>query len=385
MYNLKVVALSILLFACVVSIPAQSSPVASVPMQFRGETPVIEVMLNGQGPFVFAIDTGGGMQADVDTAIVAQLKLQPNGKVRGGDPSGWNGREFDTVAIDSIAVGGVEFRNVTVITREQRISPSYPHIDGILGFSLFADYLLTLDYPNKQVRLSRGELPPANGADILSFEVPHSVPVVELVIGNLRVPAHIDTGNLVGSFILPTSLLEKLTLTSQPVVVGRARTVSNEIEIKEARLKDSIELGSFEFPQPTITFPALAESNIGLKALRDFSLTFDQKNNRLKLSRQKSKVPTAVPTTAPATVPSDFKEFVGSYGQREISFAGDALYLQRQGGPKIKLVPASKDEFTLEPVPEARIKFVRDAGGRITELHVLNRAGEWETSKKVQP
>jgi hypothetical protein len=190
----------------------------------------------------------------------------------------------------------------------------------------------------------------------------------------------------VGGFIIPTSLVEKLTLGSQPVVVGRARTVSNEVEIKEARFKDSIKLGRFEFPQPTITFPALAdESNIGLKILREFSLTFDQKNKRLKLSRQESRESTAVPTTAPAAPPSEFREYVGSYGQREISFAGDSLYLQREGGPKIKLVPASKDEFTLELVPEARIKFVRDANGRITELHVLNRAGAWETSKKVQP
>ena len=383
MRKLKVVTFSILcLSACVISIAAQSSPVASVPMQMRGAMPVIEAMVNGQGPFVFAIDTGGEMQADIDTATAAQLKLQPNGKVRGGDPSGRNSREFDTVAIASIAFGDVEFRNVTAITREHRITPNYPKVAGILGFSLFADYLLTLDYPGKQVRLSRGELPPANGADILSFDDPHRIPVVELAIGNLKVRAHLDSGNLVGGFILPTSLVEKLTLASPAVTVGRARSISNEVEIKEARLKDSIKLGSFVFPQPTITFPALAdESNIGIKILRDFSLTFDQKNKRLKLLRQITKVT----NPAPATSPAEVKEFVGSYGQREISFAGDALYLQRQGGPKMKLVPGAKDEFTLEAVPEARIKFGRDANGRVTELHVLNIAGEWEISKKAQP
>lgn len=155
MRNLKVVTFSILfLSACVFPIDAQTSSVASVPMQMRGAMPVIEVMVNGHGPFVFSIDTGGGMQVDLDTALAAQLKLQPNGKVRAGDPSGQNAREFDTVPIDSIAFGGVEFRNVTAIAREHRITPNYPKVDGILGFSLFADYLLTLDYPNKQLRLS---------------------------------------------------------------------------------------------------------------------------------------------------------------------------------------------------------------------------------------
>lgn len=187
-------------------------------------------------------------------------------------------------------------------------------------------------------------MPRANGADILSFESPRRIPVVELAIGDFKVRTHIDSGNLVGGFILPTSLVEKLTLAAQPLVVGRARTVTNEVEIKEARLKDSIKLGSFEFPQPTITFPALAaEANIGLKILKDFSLTFDQKNKRLKLARQVSN--TMVPVTSAAR--SEVKEYVGSYGQREISFDEGTLYLQRQGGPKLKLVPASKDEFTL--------------------------------------
>ena len=31
-----------------------------------------------------------------------------------------------------------------------------------------------------------------------------------------------------------------------------------------------------------------------------------------------------------------------------------------------------KDEYTLEAVPEARLKFVRDENGRIKELRVLN-------------
>ena len=118
------------------------------------------------------------------------------------------------------------------------------------------------------------------------FENPHVVPVVEISIGNSRMRAHIDSGNMVGGFILPAALVDKLTLASQPITVGRARTVSNEVEIKQARLSDKIKLGTFEFNQQTITFPAIAdEVNIGLKILREFSLTFDQKNKRLKLDR----------------------------------------------------------------------------------------------------
>src|SRR5437868_9891341 len=276
----------IFLVACVVSVAAQNSSVAVAPMKFRGLMPVIEVKLNGQGPFAFTIDTGAGMQADIDTSVAAQLKLQPNGKVLNGDPSGENDREVDTARIDSIAFGDAEFRNVTAMIRPQRITRDYPDVDGILGFALFTDYLLTLDYPAMEVRLARGTLPPANGADVLNFEIENRIPVIEVAIGKIRVRAHIDSGNFVAGFILPEEIAEQLQLMSQPVTVGRARSVSNQIELKQVKLKDTIRIGGFDFPQPTITFPALSDTNVGFKVLRDFALTFDQKNRRVKLARE---------------------------------------------------------------------------------------------------
>ena len=282
----RITFLIIFLVACVVSAAAQNSSVAIAPMKFRGLMPVIEVKLNGQGPFAFTIDTGAGMQADIDTSVAAQLKLQTNGRVLNGDPSGENDQEVDTARIDTITFGGAEFRNVTAVVRPQRITKDYPDVDGILGFALFSDYLLTLDYRSMQVRLARGALPAANGADILSFEIENRIPVIEVAIGKLRVRAHIDSGNFVAGFILPEELVEQLQLLSPPITVGRARSVSNQIEIKQAQLRDTIHIGRFEYPQATITFPALSDTNIGLKILREFVLTFDQKNQRMKLERK---------------------------------------------------------------------------------------------------
>ena len=254
-------------------------------MHMRGLMPVVEVKLNGQGPFAFMIDTGAGMQADIDTSVAQRLKLPLNGIAVNGDPSGENDREVETTTIDSIRFGEAEFRNVTAVVRPQRITKDYPDVDGILGFALFNDYLLTLDYRSMQVRVARGTLPAANGADILNFEIENRIPVIEVAIGKIRVRAHIDSGNFVAGFILPEEIVEQLQLVSQPVVVGRARSVSNQIELKQAQLRDTIRIGGFDFPQPTITFPALSDTNVGFKVLRDFALTFDQKNRRMKLER----------------------------------------------------------------------------------------------------
>jgi len=212
------------------------------------------------------------------------LKLPLSGRAINGDPSGQNDREVATAMIESLTIGKAEFQNVTAVVRPQRITKDYPEIDGILGFALFTDYLLTLDYPAMQVRLARGVLPPAKG-DILNFEIENRIPVIELAIGRIHVPAHIDSGNFVAGFILPEEIVEQLQLQSAAITVGGARSVTNRIQLKQVQLRDTIRLGRFEYPQPTIAFPALSDTNIGFNVLRDFVITFDQKNRRMKLQR----------------------------------------------------------------------------------------------------
>src|SRR5215216_1606356 len=244
-------------------------------------------MVNGQGTFLFAIDTGARGMARVDSALVAKLKLQSVGKMQGGDPSGRT-TTMDVVQLDSIAFGGVQFNNVRAPTRDYNASGRLPKIDGILGFDLFTDYLLTLDFPAKRVQLRRGELPQADGEEVLSYESPNGTPVVELGVGSFKVKGRIDTGNSIGGFILPESLVNKLPLASSPIVVGMARTISSQVEIKMVSLKDSIRFGRYEFAEPKIVFPALSNDiNIGSEALHEFALTFDQKHKRLRLIKSR--------------------------------------------------------------------------------------------------
>lgn len=274
-----------LLLVFAVSVAAQDANVATAPLQMRGLMPVVDVRLNGQGPFAFMIDTGAGMQADIDPSVAERLKLHISGRAINGDPSGQNDREVATATIDSMTIGKAEFRHVTAVVRQQRLTKDYPDVDGILGFALFTDYLLTLDYPAMHVRLARGSLPPANGADIVNFEIENRIPVIELAIGRIRVPAHIDSGNFVAGFLLPEEIVEQLQLQSAAITIGGARSVTNRIQLKQAQLRDTIRLGRFEYPQPTIAFPALSDTNIGFHVLREFVLTFDQKNQRMKLQR----------------------------------------------------------------------------------------------------
>jgi hypothetical protein len=57
------------------------------------------------------------------------------------------------------------------------------------------------------------------------------------------------------------------------------------------------------------------------------------------------------------------------------------LFLQRDGGRMLKLVAAGNDEFTIDGIAGARVRFTRDAG-KVTSLEVLNPAGQWEKAPR---
>ena len=286
------VALLFIVLACPTLVEAQTpglksptSTVVDLPMLFRGPEPAVEVMVNGQGPFLFAIDTGATDEARVDSSLVERLGLRIIGTDTGNDGSGKDTIRVGVVRLNSLSVGGLAFHNVNAATRDfNRLN--LPHIDGILTFDLFRDYLFTLDYPAKRVRLERGELPKADGAEILRLKRVHSHPAVDIMIGSERVTAEIDSGNVGHEFLFPASLVEKLSLATKPVSIGKARTITHEFELKEARLKANIRLGKYEFTQPLISFPApFPFANIGSKLLNQFAITFDQKNDRVRFVR----------------------------------------------------------------------------------------------------
>ncbi len=248
--------------------------------------PTVEVMVNGQGPFVFGFDTGAQAGPRIDVSLVEKLKLKSTGQVQATDPSRRNVQTSDTYKLDTVSLGNLQLTNVAVASRDYRNSPRPVKVDGILGLNLFADYLVTLDFPAKKLRLDKGELPKADGGEVLDYKNAAGIAEVELSVGDKKIKAHLDTGNAIGAFVFPTAFAEKLNLAGEARVIGRARSATGDMEIKQVQLKDVIKLGRHEFPDATIVYPALGNiGNIGLKTLGQFVITFDQKSERVRLSR----------------------------------------------------------------------------------------------------
>ncbi|MEY2498161.1 MAG: hypothetical protein QOD12_1717 [Verrucomicrobiota bacterium] len=264
--------------------PAASEGKA-IPMQTEGGMPTVEVMVNGQGPFVFGIDTGA-QGSRIDSSLVEKLALKASGQAQATDGSGRNPQTAELFKLESITIGSLRFSDVTAGSRNFKNSPRPLKIDGILGLSVFSEYLVTLDFPAKVLRVEKGELPKADGAEILDYKSQDGIPLLELTVGNAKIKAHLDSGNMIGAFVLPTAFVEKLTQASEPVVVGRARSASGDMEIKQVQIKEVVRLGRHEFPDATVTYPALSDvGNIGAKTLTQFVVTFDQQHERVRLTR----------------------------------------------------------------------------------------------------
>ncbi len=265
---------------------AQKSVIADVPMLFYGTRPAVEVTVNGQGRFLFLIDTGAQGMARADVSLVQRLGLPSVGQSAASDISGKNLVTLNEVKFDTLSIGSITFRRIAALSRNYNTVSYLPTIDGILGFELFKDYLLTLDYPNKRVRIERGELPKPDGAQTLIFESQDGVPFIEIRVGSLKAKALIDTGNIRG-IEFPSSLVKKLPLASYRRVIGKGGSISNEFEINEVRLQDTIAVGRHLFPKPTITFTDVYNDvNIGSTALSEFAVTFDQKNRRVRFVKK---------------------------------------------------------------------------------------------------
>ena len=256
-----------------------------VAMTRSDHLPALQVMINGKGPYRFALDTGGGGNASVDSVVAAALGLEVIGQARSGDPSGRNLVTVDLVKLASLEIGGARFEGVEASVRSGRLRRMGEPVDGILGFRLFQECLLTLDYPANRLRLDRGGLPSANQNDVLAFTLDHGIPTIRLQVDSVSLEAHVDAG-APGGFSLPASLEPKLAFSSPPKVVGHGRTIGNDFEIRAGTIKGSVRLAGYEYKDANVEFqPVFPIGNVGSRVLRDFRVTFDQKNGRMRLAK----------------------------------------------------------------------------------------------------
>lgn len=262
------------------SAPARTemSTAVTVPFTMTDHLVTVEAKVNGKGPFKFILDSGAGGVMRVSSKLAKTLALEQAGEALAGDPSGKNTVRRAVVRVDSVEIGGALFSGIDA-TIGDRPGPAEP--DGVIGLALFSGLSATIDYPKSVLRLTSDALP-ENGEHIVSYTAEHGVPEIEIEVAGVPLRVHVDSGSP-ALLTVPSSWTAQLPLGEQRVV-GRGRTTVNEFEIKAADLRGDVRVAGFVATSPRVDivdmFPI---GHIGSRFLRQYAVTFDVANRRMKL------------------------------------------------------------------------------------------------------
>ena len=117
-------------------------------------------------------------------------------------------------------------------------------------------------------------------------------PAIAASVGGVAVRVHIDSGSP-GFITLLNKTQKQLPLEGEPKLVGRARTPDGSADVRAGKLKGTLKIGPFEYEDPQVNFADLGPmvrfdaGNIGYQFLKDFAITLDQKNHRVRLQQAK--------------------------------------------------------------------------------------------------
>jgi predicted aspartyl protease len=257
---------------------AGATPVR-VPFTLDGHLPAFDVKINGQGPFRVSLDTGMGGQLSVGRELAETLKLQKVGEARIADPSGQNASSRDLVRVDSVDIGGMQFKGLEATVRDGE-RPDRTAV-AMLGYELFKDVLLTLDYRKGEIAIARGTLPRPDGKEVLALVKGHPVPVIELTLGGKKVLTDIDAGSP-ALLTVPLAVSKELALKGEPQIVGHGRTASGPMDILAAELAGDVTIGPRTLHDPRLDIiERFPRANLGYRFLRDLAVTFDTKHGRV--------------------------------------------------------------------------------------------------------
>lgn len=267
-------------------------------MRVLRSIPFVLVRVDAGPPEWFVVDTGSPVSFFVPR-IASRMTKRGKASVRvgaGDDDAAW----MPSYAFDGIRFGDEVLHDVKGVVMDVSAVGDQLGValGGILGFTAFGDYLLTLDYPGRRVVLSQGSLPDVDQQDVLALTSHELHPSIALRIAGEGRLAEVDSGSGF-SLQVPTSMVPELPFRAPPILTAHARTLAGVSTMRAERLEASMTIGHHVVADPVATVEdgkLLGDGvvRIGGPLLTHFAVTFDQKNLRARFVCQACD-PIAVP------------------------------------------------------------------------------------------
>jgi hypothetical protein len=268
-----------------IQVPAEG---VTVPMQDLEGRPVIDLKVNGKGPYRFILDTGA-VTTVVSDELSRELSLTPPAGVQVASVGG--GPAPAIVVIHDVRIGDAVLADmIAAVMPLGGLLKGENTPRGVLSAASFPGYLLTYDYPGKHISIRKGALGSADSKSTFQYTEEQVLPTVPVRIAGHDMQVHLDTGSAFG-LTLPAKFLTDLPLASRPKEAGKVRTGGGEFPVSIARVNGMIELGKYKLDVDEVRFsdarpgPGPAAGNIGYDVLRRFVVTLDSKNRRIRLDQ----------------------------------------------------------------------------------------------------
>lgn len=264
-----------------------SSPTVALTALTVSNYLVVEAKWDKHGPYHFLIDTGASVTL-VSPELASRYGIKnpyppetPLVRVRSA--------EGDTALLTPALLGkiqldGARFEDVQALVYD--LAPLSAHlgirIDGILGFPLFRETLLTLDYPHTRVLLQRRSGHLAIPGAAIAFNNDRKTPIIPVRIGDQSFAALIDSGSDASLSLNPVGL--QISYAVQPRPGSMVGTLTGDRTQQVGRLASTLMIGSHALVRPVVDVTDEL-SSLGGGILKYFTVTFDQGRSQVTFSR----------------------------------------------------------------------------------------------------
>ena len=140
------------------------APENPAPIKFRKSLNLIftSLKIDGKGPYEFAIDTGA-TQTVLSEKLATEVGLPQITSTVVFGIGGAGKVETKLYKVKELSIGDMKVDNVPVGTFNDPLISQLA--DGILGTSIFSDFLITVNYPAGQLELTRKRAPATAGSE----------------------------------------------------------------------------------------------------------------------------------------------------------------------------------------------------------------------------
>jgi hypothetical protein len=263
-----------------------SKPV-TLPGHLMGNVLVVEDKWDKFGPYHFLIDTGSSVtlvSPEIAKRYVSADERpldEPQVRVRS---AGGGYALLNAVTLRKLQLGSAKFEYVPALVYDcADLSAQFGvKIDGVLGFPLFRNAVLTLDYPNERIVL-RARIPDDGlPGEAILFDNTDKTPLIPIRLGDREFAALIDSGSAAAIDINPAGLSPKFAFG--PVDGPTVSTLAGDRPSRVGRLDGVVRIGSFDVPRPVAELTDELTS-LGGGILSHFTITFDQRHNEVFFQR----------------------------------------------------------------------------------------------------